>query len=250
MTNHNWQKGINDLKEINLRKEEKALLLQRVLVRETSPNRFLSLAFFGRNIMKNHVPVFATALLLVMTGSLTVASETSLPGDVLYPVKISITEPARDLMKIDQIEKIEWQVQKATRRLEEAEVLSEQAKLDEEKIVKIENLFEKHTQDFKKASEKKIEKEYQTSVNEYVQIKIEQQGEISQQEGIIDSQSNQQEKELSKESEKQAKVFEKEREKLEKEKEKAQKELEETLEKMEKAKEKALKKAEKRSKNE
>lgn len=251
MTNHNWQKGIDDLKKINLKKEEKALLLQRVLARETSPNRFLSVAFFGRDIVKNHVPVFATALLLVMTGSLAVASETSLPGDVLYPVKINITEPARDLIKVDPIEKIEWQAQKATRRLAEAEVLSEQAKLDEEKIVEIENLFEKHTQDFKRASEKKIEKEYKlsTDLNESINMRVEVQGESNPDFVAKDQNEKTQEKLREKEIEKQNKIEKEEREKIEKEKEKAKEELEKKLEKMEKAKEKALKKAEKRSKD-
>jgi predicted ribosome quality control (RQC) complex YloA/Tae2 family protein len=250
MTNHNWQKGINDLKEVNLKKEEKALLLQRVLARATSPNHFLSLTFFGRNIMKNHVPVFVTALLLVMTGSLTVASETSLPGDVLYPVKISITEPARDLIKVDQIDKIEWQAQKATRRLEEANILSEQAKLDEEKIVEIENLFEKHTQDFKKASEQKIEKEYKfgTDLNESINVRVEVQGETDQDTVMKDQDEKTQEKLKEKEIEKKNKAEEKNREKIEKEKEQAKQELEKKIEKMEKAKEKALKKVEKRSK--
>jgi predicted ribosome quality control (RQC) complex YloA/Tae2 family protein len=185
-----------------------------------------------------------------MTGSLTVASETSLPGDVLYPVKISITEPARDLIKVDQIDKIEWQAQKATRRLEEANILSEQAKLDEEKIVEIENLFEKHTQDFKKASEQKIEKEYKfgTDLNESINVRVEVQGETDQDTVMKDQDEKTQEKLKEKEIEKKNKAEEKNREKIEKEKEQAKQELEKKIEKMEKAKEKALKKVEKRSK--
>jgi len=62
----------------------------------------------------------AFTLLLVVSGTGAVsAAETSRPGDVLYGVKLRITEPARSALIFNKKEKTEFEVERIDRRLKE-----------------------------------------------------------------------------------------------------------------------------------
>ena len=52
------------------------------------------------------------------------------------------------MIKIQPEDKVEWQAEKVARRIEEAEILAVQNKLDDKKREKIEKLFEKSISDF------------------------------------------------------------------------------------------------------
>lgn len=203
--NNNWQKGIKDLQEITLSNEEKTKIMQRVLSRSLFapvPSTWIARQMI---LVKRHMVVFSALFLIVATSGMAFASEKSLPGNILYPVKINVTEPARDLIKLAPEAKIEWKADKAVRRLEEAELLFVQNKLDDEKRQKIEVLFDKQVENFKKSSEKEIER--------------------------IDREDKVKEREENKEEGKNNK-------------EKARKDMEKRLDKLEKDKEKTFKKTE------
>ncbi len=205
--NNNWQKGIKDLQEIKLSNEEKTKIMQRVLSRSLFapvPSTWIARQMV---VVKHHLVVFSALFLIVATSGMAFASERSLPGNILYPVKINVTEPARDLIKLAPEAKIEWKADKAVRRLEEAELLFVQNKLDDEKRQKIEVLFDKQVENFKESSEKEIEK-------------IERKYEVQERE----------------ENEKE------EKNNRENNKEKARKDMEKRLDKLEKDKEKTFKK--------
>ncbi len=148
--NEEWQKGIKELKEIKLTKEEKEYILKRVLTR--SPYVFRRSVF-----MRRYAGVFVLTI-FILSGAVATRAEKSLPGDALYAVKINVTEPARDLIKILPEEKMEWEAEKALRRVEEAEILIAEQRLDDKKESKLNNLFEKHTETIKKETEKEIKK--------------------------------------------------------------------------------------------
>lgn len=156
--NNDWQKGIKDLQKISLTKSEQSEMLQKIWTR--SPYHLIKSPWLFEQFVtfRKHAIIFSIFLIVATSAGITFASEKSLPGNLLYPVKINITEPARDLVKLVPAEKIEWQAQKATRRIEEAEILSVQNKLDDKKREKIETLFNKSTENFKEASEKEIER--------------------------------------------------------------------------------------------
>jgi len=58
------------------------------------------------------------------------AAEGALPKDLLYPVKVSINEKVRGFVAVSPRAQAAWASRKVERRLEEAEELASQGKLD------------------------------------------------------------------------------------------------------------------------
>jgi hypothetical protein len=91
------------------------------------------------------VRAFAAVLLVVFVGGGTAsAAQGSLPGDLLYPVKVSINEKVESALAPDIAAKAEVQAKLAERRVEEAEALASQGRLDTEKAEMIGTEFEAH----------------------------------------------------------------------------------------------------------
>ncbi len=86
------------------------------------------------------------ALLLILTVAVSsgvgLAAEKALPGDFLYPVKLNVNENIRGLTNITDQQKADWEIQKADRRLEEAENLASKGSLDSKNQAVIEANFE------------------------------------------------------------------------------------------------------------
>ena len=68
------------------------------------------------------VALFIT-LLIVISGGTSLAAERALPGDLLYPVKISVNENIRSAISLSNESKVDWEIDKVERRLEEIEKL-------------------------------------------------------------------------------------------------------------------------------
>lgn len=62
-------------------------------------------------------------LIVVTVSGVAYAAENSLPGTPLYPIKVSVTEPLRTILKSTPEEKTAWQLQLIDRRLAEARTL-------------------------------------------------------------------------------------------------------------------------------
>jgi hypothetical protein len=117
-------------KDIKLDKsEKKAVRDNLILFMRKNP------AHFGVEVQKLnysnrssfHKPMaaaFAAALLIV--GGVSVAAEGSLPGDVLYPVKVSINERVVDLAAVSEKADVRWETKVAERRLDEVKKLADQ----------------------------------------------------------------------------------------------------------------------------
>ncbi len=101
---------------------------------------------FFRQWSTRHVP--ATIILaLVMSGAgVSYAAEDSLPGEMLYPIKVSFNEEVQSAIIVDDLEQVEWQKARVERRLQELGTLAKEGRVDEnvENIVTVQ--FEKHTQ--------------------------------------------------------------------------------------------------------
>lgn len=109
-------------------------------IRESQKNyaRGFSFALFLR-------PIAAALILFVATGSgISYAAEDALPGDMLYPVKTSVTEPLRLALASDAEEKASVQIALAERRIAEAAELAAENKLDEPMQEKLATAFEAH----------------------------------------------------------------------------------------------------------
>lgn len=87
---------------------------------------------------------FAAVVAVVGTGGIALASENTLPGDVLYPVKIGFVEPLESAVLVDAKSKATWSAILAERRLTEAALLASTDTLDEQKRIMLEDQFELH----------------------------------------------------------------------------------------------------------
>ncbi len=71
----------------------------------------------------------ALAGLIAVGSGTVVAAESSLPGETLYGVKVSVTEPLLGAMAVTPEARAQWSVEMVNRRLSEAETLAERGQL-------------------------------------------------------------------------------------------------------------------------
>ncbi len=82
------------------------------------------------------------ALVAALGGGTSIVAENAVPGDALYPVKVDINETVRGGLTLSAEGKAEWSVRKAERRLEEAEKLASEGKLDADAEASVKAGFE------------------------------------------------------------------------------------------------------------
>jgi len=136
MNNDRIKKGIAGLQEVQITSAEKQAILMNLMERiKTSPelapqNSWLS-NIFTRTIWNRRLaPAIAVCLIfLLASGGTLLASETALPGDFLYPLKINVAEPAGDILTIGTSAKTKRAAEKVDRRLNEAEKLVSEGRL-------------------------------------------------------------------------------------------------------------------------
>lgn len=100
------------------------------------------------------MPIAFILVLLVGGSGVSYAAEGSLPGEVLYPVKVHVNESVRGWVSVSEEAKADWEARRALRRLEEAEKLAVAARLNEETRVQIEANFERHANKVEERIEK------------------------------------------------------------------------------------------------
>lgn len=91
---------------------------------------------FGNILTLKRTWLAATLILLVLLpGSWGVvrASESALPGEILYFFKIQVSEPTVSLWRSAQDDSAQWERERAKRRVREAEELAQKGRLTEEK---------------------------------------------------------------------------------------------------------------------
>lgn len=75
---------------------------------------------------------FVIVLALMITGGTSLAAQSSLPGDFLYPVKVSVNENVRAAFAVSSDSEARLQANLLAERIAEAEVLQSQGRLDGE----------------------------------------------------------------------------------------------------------------------
>ncbi len=141
-----FKKGIEDIRALRLSDEEKRNIHAHIMsLPLPSPYTHTLLIVFSRSWASYSI---ASILIIVLVGgSAAVAAEQSVPGDILYPIKIKITEPARDLLIQEPANYARWESEKASRRLEEATTLAERNELTPERSRDIEERFQEHARE-------------------------------------------------------------------------------------------------------
>lgn len=84
------------------------------------------------------------AIVALLGGGTSFGAEAALPGDALYPVKVSVNENVRAAFTFGAEAKANWEIRRAERRLEETATLSAEGRLDAESRARIEENFQAH----------------------------------------------------------------------------------------------------------
>lgn len=130
--------------------EKRALRLRLAEILSAPPVRSPYQRFFAP-----HFAVAYSLLAILIVGSGTAAAaQGSLPGDVLYPIKIHVNESVETALAITPRAKVEVNATIAKRRVEEVQALAAQGTLDAEIAAQVEQNFdyyaaqvEKHAKD-------------------------------------------------------------------------------------------------------
>ena len=136
-------KGIHDIQNVSLSVQEKKQILKRVMeMPVASPYAPAPTIWNFLNMHKTFAYALGAFLIFILTGgTLAYSAEGTVPGDLLYPVKVNVTEPIRDVLATTPSAKAEWDAAKAARRLSEAETLANRNKLTPEYRAEIEKNF-------------------------------------------------------------------------------------------------------------
>lgn len=137
-------------KKIELTPEEKKEIRDKlVAVIKSRPSPYVPVK--SPYVFKFRKTLAFIAIILVIASGVSVsfAAEQSLPGDLLYPVKIKVNEGIGGLLARSDEEQIRWLVKTAERRIEEAEKMAAMGKLNDKAAAKIEDNLEMKTEKLK-----------------------------------------------------------------------------------------------------
>lgn len=101
---------------------------------------------FGFSFFRAHHLSGALIIALVTsTFGMTFAAADALPGDLLYSVKVDVNEEVLGAMLTSEERKLDWERERAERRLEEASQLAVEGRLDAERKQEVSRRFAQHT---------------------------------------------------------------------------------------------------------
>ena len=159
MNQDKFKKAIRDIKSVGMTAAEKGSMLSRILAAGAgvpAPDKTYSMPIMSpwrfysfRSWMREHGTVSVSLAIIVIFGlsggGVALAAEGSLPGDLLYPVKVNITEPVRQVLAPTTLDRAELAVRFAVQRVKEAEALVSSGHLDTAKQAKITGLIDTET---------------------------------------------------------------------------------------------------------
>lgn len=134
---------------------------------------FMAFAHLSRTGMVAAVLVVA----LLLQGGISYAAAYALPGDFLYPVKVKVNEEVRVLLAVTPEAKVTLATELAERRLEEAEQLATEGRLDADAQAVIATNFERHAETVRDhvehfESEDKVELAMEVSSNFETSVRV------------------------------------------------------------------------------
>lgn len=142
------QQSLTEAEKARLEQSLLSHIQQYPIVRTTAPERLRQQPHGGRRyLFVTSKPMFIgliIALVIAASGGTSLAAESALPGDFLYPVKVSINESVRSVVAMSPAAKAEWSVEQTNRRLGEAEQLAVKNRLNDETRTKLQQALERH----------------------------------------------------------------------------------------------------------
>ncbi|MEK7612753.1 MAG: DUF5667 domain-containing protein [Patescibacteria group bacterium] len=133
--------------EIRLSKAEKARMRESLYAamgtQKTASPYFSFFPISALLSVRSLVPLVVVCVVLVSSGT-AYAAAGSLPGDLLYPVKVSVNERVEVALATTQAQKMGAEVRLAKRRVAEAQALEAKGTLDAATTEKLEKAFDRH----------------------------------------------------------------------------------------------------------
>ena len=87
---------------------------------------------------------FALVVVVLLGSTTAYAAQGALPGDLLYPVKVSVNEPVELVLAVTPSQKVQAEIRLAKRRVAEAQALDAEGRLDTTTTSRIEESFDRH----------------------------------------------------------------------------------------------------------
>ncbi len=159
----NLEDNLKNLKNIRLSEADRAQMKRNLLAFIQDGEREGALARhigwrekFARILTprKFSMPAIIAALVILLSGGTAVAASSSLPGDALYSFKTGVSEKMVAALKASPEAKAEFGLKLAEKRLEEAEKLAVEGKLDTELVTQMEARFDAHEERMQAVIEK------------------------------------------------------------------------------------------------
>ena len=160
-----FKNKIKLLKSIKMSAEEKRKIFSAVVNSDPRPSpyfRFIPSPFFQLFHGKAVTGVLAMLIFVLSGSGIIFASEKSMPGSLLYSVKVRLAEPVRGALILSPVKKAEYEVRLSKKRVLEAKSLDARKKLDPETEVELYARFANHSDRYNKTVlqiEKKNRKE-------------------------------------------------------------------------------------------
>jgi len=152
MTDSRFNKGIEEIKTLSMTSAEKSALFERIMRESPAPVKSpWTLYSFNSWIMSHRtasVSFVAIIALILAGGGVASASVKALPGDALYGIKVHVVEPVRVALASTPAAKAQVEADLANTRLEEAQSLAAQGKLNDAAEHEISVRLAAHTEAF------------------------------------------------------------------------------------------------------
>lgn len=128
--NNDLKRIIDKARQIHMSAQDKATIRESLIRRiEMMPIKSPYI-FSIQTFLVNRFAVLTVAMLMIGSGALSYASNESLPGEKLYPLKVGVAEPVEEFLILSEKSKAKYEVKLVSRRLSEATLLARDGKLD------------------------------------------------------------------------------------------------------------------------
>lgn len=115
---------------------------------DAAPNSMSNYSWFL--FLSRHTTAVFLVLIMFIGGGASVVAQKALPGEILYGVKTGLNENVGGWFIKNMKDEAEWELKLAERRLEEAELLSREDKLTEERKTVLKKKFDEHARKVEK----------------------------------------------------------------------------------------------------
>lgn len=116
-------------------------------------DKFASEKYFNLKIPFQTFFKFSLVSSIILLLIIPFVAEQSVPGDVLYTVKVNLNEEVRSALTFNNYQKIEWETERLNRRIAEVRLLSSEGKLTEEIEAQMAIAVKNHTDSAKREIE-------------------------------------------------------------------------------------------------